>query len=300
MKKKKQIKSVSGAQPLSRPLSSFPYLGSDISFESKRLNPIDVILVDKQSRLTLTKKVKRAIPLNPEDKIAVYQDIYNKDIVLKVQYHKGQHQEGEEEVVEEKKLEKWVLTIRKEFTNQNDKNTISNTKNRNNRNVNLANENDNDDSCHHGDDHKTQESYTYKSENKENPLYSTPILLVDDDSDSLMTFKLLLKNEGYNNIKAFSSSNTTLKHLLDLNSRLHYKLAIIDVRMPDINGIQLYQILKILNPSVKIMFFTGLDAVDEMTSIYHDIRPTDILRKPIEPNLFVKAVNDKVLSIVAN
>jgi hypothetical protein len=97
MKKKKQNKSVSSAQPLSHSLSSFPYPGSDISFESKRLNPIDVILVDKQSRLTLTKKVKRVIPLNPEDKIAVYQDIYNKDIVLKVQYHKGQLKEDEEE-----------------------------------------------------------------------------------------------------------------------------------------------------------------------------------------------------------
>jgi two-component SAPR family response regulator len=69
--------------------------------------------------------------------------------------------------------------------------------------------------------------------------------------------------------------------------------------MPDINGIQLYQI-KILNPSVKIMFLTGLDAVNEITSMYHDIKSTDILRKPIEPNLFVKAVNDKVLSGVAH
>jgi response regulator RpfG family c-di-GMP phosphodiesterase len=124
--------------------------------------------------------------------------------------------------------------------------------------------------------------------------------LVDDDSDSLMTFKILLKNEGYSSIKTFSSSNTTIKHLLDLNSSSHYKLAIIDVRMPDINCIQLYQILKILNPSVKIMFLTGLDAVNEITSMYHDIKSTDILRKPIEPNLFVKAVNDKVLSRVAH
>jgi hypothetical protein len=48
------------------------------------------------------------------------------------------------------------------------------------------------------------------------------------------------------------------------------------------------------------MFLTGLDAVNEITSMYHDIKSTDILRKPIEPNLFVKAVNDKVLSLVAH
>ncbi len=108
----------------------------------------------------------------------------------------------------------------------------------------------------------------------------------------------MLKNEGYSNIKAFSSSKTALKHLLDLSSPPHHKLAIIDIRMPDINGIQLYQMLKILNPSLKIIFMTGLDAVDELTSIYSEVKSIDILRKPIEPNQFIKAVNDKVIGIV--
>jgi two-component system response regulator ChvI len=67
--------------------------------------------------------------------------------------------------------------------------------------------------------------------------------------------------------------------------------------MPDINGIQLYQMLKILDPSLKIIFMTALDAVDELTSIYSEIRSIDILRKPIEPDQFIKAVNDKVIGL---
>ncbi len=70
-----------------------------------------------------------------------------------------------------------------------------------------------------------------------------------------------------------------------------------DIRMPDINGMQLYQILRILNPSIKTMFLTALDAVDELTSIYPEIRPADMLRKPIDHKRFIEAVNDKVSSI---
>ena len=52
--------------------------------------------------------------------------------------------------------------------------------------------------------------------------------------------------------------------------------------MPYINGIQLYQVLKIINPSIKIMFMTALDVVNELSSICPDIKSEDILKKPID------------------
>ncbi len=181
--------SVGAAQPLlpasSSSNSSHYSFGSDTSFDNKRLNPIDVLLVDKQSRLTLTKKVKRVIPLNPEDKVMVYQDIYNKDIVLKVQYHKKQHQEegggGDEE--EEKKLENWVLTIRKEVDNTNGKKTTVDSENNSGNPAVNYNE---DGYC--SDGFERQPSNKYKFKNREKTLYSTPILLVDDNSDLLFAF----------------------------------------------------------------------------------------------------------------
>jgi two-component SAPR family response regulator len=67
--------------------------------------------------------------------------------------------------------------------------------------------------------------------------------------------------------------------------------------MRDINGIQLYQILRILNPSIKTIFLTALDAADELTSLMPEIKPADIMRKPIDKNTFIKTVNDKVVHI---
>lgn len=278
------------------PYSFPPYsVNLENSFHNKRLNPIDVLLVDKQSRLTLTKKVKRIIPLNPEDKIAVYQDIYNKDIVLKVQYRKGQNTE---ETEEEKKLENWVLTIRREVSSSpNAKKIIgiNNNKDESNKTINS----EDDRNYYYQSNQITETSSKYKLKNNEMTLLATSILLVDDEPELLMTFNALLKHEGYINIKTFSSSKATIKYLLDLTTPLHYNLAIIDIRMPDINGIQLYQILKILNPAVKIIFLTGLDAVAELTSIYPEIKPTDILKKPVNSYQFITAVNDKVFSLAS-
>ncbi len=234
----------------------------DISFNNSRLTPIDILTVDKHSRLTLTKSVKKIIPLSPENRIAVYQDVYNKNLILKIL------QQG-------MVVDRWILTMGKRDNPKNSSNGNSAKKTYVATNTSLSNSNE-----------------------KNNTLYTTPILLVDDEEDLLMTFNFFLKSEGYSNVKIFSSSKSMLKHLLESKNMLHYKLAIMDIRMPDINGIQLYQILRIINPSIKTMFLTALDAVDELTSIYPEIRPMDILRKPIESNQFVEAVNDKMSSLV--
>ena len=64
--------------------------------------------------------------------------------------------------------------------------------------------------------------------------------------------------------------------------------------MPDINGIQLCQILKILNPSIKIIFLTCLDEVYELTRIFSDIVYNDILKKPVDRIDFIEKVNYKI------
>ncbi len=112
-----------------------------------------------------------------------------------------------------------------------------------------------------------------------------------------MTFNYFLKNDGYKNVKTFSDSKSIVKHFLDFKNSPYYKLVIMDIRMPNINGIQLYQILKILNPSIKIIFLTALDAGKELLSICPEVKPIDILRKPIEPDQFVKTISDKIISI---
>lgn len=248
----------------------------NILINKDRLSPIDVLTVDKHSRLTLTKKVKKIIPLNPENKIIVYQDTSTKNILLKVQD-------------EETTVDSWILTKSKE-----------NVSSDNSSNFSAGEEPEingiiTDKDIDSNNNEKEDKFDIYKQKT----LYNMPIILVDDEKDLLMSFHLLLKIEGYRNLKIFSDSKTVLKHLSDIDQS-HYKLAIIDIRMPEINGIQLYQILKILNPSIKIIFMTALDAVKELASIYSEVKPSDIMKKPIDPEKFVKTVNDKVKDIGIN
>ena len=83
------------------------------------------------------------------------------------------------------------------------------------------------------------------------------ILLIDDDEDILFVFNSIISSEGYN-VTSFSSSSNALMHFSDKNPYF-YHLVIMDIRMPELNGIKLYSQLKVLNPDVKVLFLSALN-----------------------------------------
>jgi CheY-like chemotaxis protein/class 3 adenylate cyclase len=105
------------------------------------------------------------------------------------------------------------------------------------------------------------------------------IILIDDDEDVLYTYRALLKREGYN-VKSFSNPLEALKHLTQ-NTPHFYDLVLLDIRMPDINGIQLYYKLKAINPYLNILFISALDIVQEVIDALPGIQSNDIIRKPV-------------------
>jgi len=114
------------------------------------------------------------------------------------------------------------------------------------------------------------------------------ILLIDDDTDILFTFTAVIEGEGYH-LKSFNNPFEALNHFSQVDP-YYYDLVITDIRMPGMNGIQLYSKLKVMNPDIKVLFLSALDAVEELLSIFPDIKINEIIRKPIEPrNLISKA-----------
>jgi hypothetical protein len=56
------------------------------STNNNRLIAVDTIMVDEQSRLTLTKRVKQVLPIEVGDKIAIYEDSANpNNLIWKIQ-----------------------------------------------------------------------------------------------------------------------------------------------------------------------------------------------------------------------
>jgi DNA-binding NarL/FixJ family response regulator len=97
-------------------------------------------------------------------------------------------------------------------------------------------------------------------------------------------------------IELDSSSNITTHTTTTLSHSLHYQLAIIDIRMPHINGIQLYQILKIINKNIKVLFISALDAAEEVISMFPEIKPSSIIRKPVSLEYFIEKVQETITS----
>jgi CheY-like chemotaxis protein len=121
--------------------------------------------------------------------------------------------------------------------------------------------------------------------------YSTNIMIVDDEPDILFTYESFLSNEGYN-VEAFTNPQEALKHFVQLEaSSSYYQLVLLDIRMPRLNGIQLFNTIKTLSPNTKIMFCSALDIAKELVSILHDVNYDCIIRKPIEREYFISKIN---------
>jgi CheY-like chemotaxis protein/predicted transcriptional regulator len=116
------------------------------------------------------------------------------------------------------------------------------------------------------------------------------IILVEDEPDLILAFKTVLVSNGYN-VDEFTDSFEAFKHFTMLN-RPFYDLALLDIRMRGMNGIQLYQKLKAVDDRLQIRFITALDAANELVSLIPNLDLNHIIRKPIS--------NEELLANVKN
>jgi CheY-like chemotaxis protein/predicted transcriptional regulator len=132
-------------------------------------------------------------------------------------------------------------------------------------------------------------SSTLKSDKKLDQAitHNQNIMIVDDESDVLLTYESFLSYAGFN-VSTFADSYEALRDFAS-NPRL-YDLVILDIRMENLNGLQLYQSMKAMNPSSKILFGSALDAAKELTSILPDIEFQDIIKKPVDRENFIKFI----------
>jgi two-component system, OmpR family, response regulator ChvI len=119
------------------------------------------------------------------------------------------------------------------------------------------------------------------------------IMIVDDEQDILITYNSILSGEGYN-VETFSNPHEALLHFAHAD-KYYYDLIILDIRMPSLNGLQLYHRLKAINKDIKILFLSAIEASEEIASIFPELKYGDIIRKPIEKEHFVKKINSLLL-----
>jgi len=83
------------------------------------------------------------------------------------------------------------------------------------------------------------------------------ILIVDDEKDVGRTLELMLENYGFD-IDFFTDPAIALEKF----KPNQYDLVILDIRMPDPNGFELYDELKSKDSNIKTLFITALRSVE--------------------------------------
>jgi len=121
------------------------------------------------------------------------------------------------------------------------------------------------------------------------------IMLVDDDCDMLSFFELLLDDDGFSNLEAFSDPYKALESFSTAEKyNNHYGLVILDIRMPSMNGLQLYQRLRTMNKELKVIFLSALEATEELVTVLEGVKSFDILKKPVGNAHFLKKVRESI------
>ena len=127
--------------------------------------------------------------------------------------------------------------------------------------------------------------FLYKKNNN-----NKKIIIVDDNQEVLFTYRLFL--EGYNyHITSFTDPFLALNYIKE-STDFDNLLVILDIRMEHLNGFQLHQQIKSIDPTIKILFVTVLDILDELLTIIPGLTKEQIMRKPVDKKLFTNTVKN--------
>ena len=81
------------------------------------------------------------------------------------------------------------------------------------------------------------------------------VYLLDDDASILKATRRLLDSAGWDNVETFSDPNAFLQR----TAMDRPDLAVIDMLMPDMNGLEVQTRLRRVSPSTRVIVLTGND-----------------------------------------
>ncbi|MDQ3838522.1 MAG: response regulator [Thermoproteota archaeon] len=120
------------------------------------------------------------------------------------------------------------------------------------------------------------------------------IMAVDDEPDNTMTLKVGLEKDGLFEVYLFTDAKSALRSF----KPSFYSLTLIDIRMPHMDGFELYAELKKIDPCVKVCFLTASELYYEDAREEHhsDLREDVFIQKPISTNDLIMKINEKINS----
>ena len=116
-------------------------------------------------------------------------------------------------------------------------------------------------------------------------------MVVDDERDILSIVKRGLESKNRFQVEIFIDAESALNSLKE-NSNDYYDLVLTDIRMPKINGFELYRRIKESNPTMKIVFITAFEInKEEFSKVIPSLDVVDFISKPVSMSTLISKLN---------
>lgn len=114
------------------------------------------------------------------------------------------------------------------------------------------------------------------------------ILIVDDNPGTCETLAMVLKAKGYDPVSVDSGKKAT-----ESVSENFFNLALIDLVLPDMSGIEVLEKIKAFSPATEAVIITGHASVDTAVQAMHDGAFSYVI-KPVDMD-YLLAIIDKAV-----
>jgi two-component system response regulator ChvI len=122
------------------------------------------------------------------------------------------------------------------------------------------------------------------------------VLIVDDDSDVNLAVKIVLEENGFQ-VNTFTDPFLALENFRKQAGM--YDLLMLDIKMPDMNGFELYKQIEKIDDKVKVCFLTAGEM--DYEQFEKELSPPALdkncyIQKPIETETLIKRLNRIIAS----
>ncbi len=122
---------------------------------------------------------------------------------------------------------------------------------------------------------------------------SMRILVVDDEPDINTTLEKALEQNGFK-VDSYECPLMALENF----TPYYYDLAILDIKMPEMNGFSFYREIKKLDKNLRICFLTGGEMYYGVYSdIFSSLPANYFIRKPIGNEELIKRIDEIINNV---
>jgi two-component system catabolic regulation response regulator CreB/two-component system response regulator ChvI len=116
------------------------------------------------------------------------------------------------------------------------------------------------------------------------------VLLVDDEPDLNLTIKIILEENGFK-VDSFTDPLLALENFR--GEAGSHDLVILDIKMPNMNGFELYRQIKKINDKAKVCFLTAgeMDYEQFRKELFPALDNNCYIQKPIETEVLIRRLN---------